>query len=163
MKQNKIMYRIELHVPQPCTSRLLIASSILRNCIVIFWHILGIFWILDQSRVVMPRLKYYNYFAHINKYDCGLSINHWEQYNDDINNPSNQANPSSSIYNFNINSIDFNITSLHDRLLLSVDEQIFLHLTPQEVARSKTNYENNLQRHFYNNEKAVEDGPSTYL
>ena len=48
----------------------------------------------------MPRFKYYNYFADINKYDCRLSINCWEQYNDDINNPFNQANLNSLIIMF---------------------------------------------------------------
>ena len=100
------MYRIQLQVPQPPTSRLLMKSSILINCIVIFWTILCIFWILDHSRIVMPRLKYHTYFVHTSKYDCGLSINGREQYNNDINNPSNQAKPNSLIYNLSMDEDD---------------------------------------------------------
>ena len=92
----------------------------------------------------MPRLKYYNYFADVIKYDLGFSIQHCNQYNDDIRNPSRRTDPNNLNYDLSIDDIDFSINSLHDRLLISVDEQIYLHLSPAETARSKKSYDDNL-------------------
>ena len=83
----------------------------------------------------MPRLQYYNYFANTTKYDLELSVQLWHQYNNDSHNPSRRSDPNNLNYDLNIDDIDFSIYSLYDRLLISVDEQIYLYLSQAEAAR----------------------------
>ena len=91
----------------------------------------------------MSRLKYYNYFAGLSRYDAGLSINHYDYYNADILNPSKQINPNKTTYDFNMNDLVFDINDSHDLFLMMVDEQIDLHLSVPASNRSKKVYKEN--------------------
>ena len=82
-KQNHFSHRKYSHLPEQAISKLFtkIKHFKLLHC-EILTHF-GHFRVFDQSSIVMLRLKYYNFTADI-KYDLGLSIQHWNQYNDDI-------------------------------------------------------------------------------